>query len=145
MKIYMDNCCLNRPFDSQSNIRVHLESEAIKLILEECEQKEWSLVSSQVLEFEISNTTDITRKNNLNSMINLATTFVILSNEIKYRAKKFEVTGIQSFDALHLASAENNADVLLSVDNKFIKKSQEIKSLNIKVQNPLQWLEEILP
>ena len=141
----MDNCCLNRPFDNQSNLRIHLESEAIKLILEECEQNEWSLVSSQVLEFEISNTTDITRRNNLNSINKLATTFVNLSNEIKYRAKKFEVSGIQSFDALHLASAENNADILLSVDDKFIKKSQQIKSLDIKVQNPLQWLEEILP
>lgn len=29
MKIYPDNCCLNRPFDDQSNLRVRLESEAV--------------------------------------------------------------------------------------------------------------------
>lgn len=29
MKIYLDNCCLNRPFDDQSNLRVRLESEAV--------------------------------------------------------------------------------------------------------------------
>ena len=26
MKIYLDNCCYNRPFDQQDNLRVHLES-----------------------------------------------------------------------------------------------------------------------
>ena len=28
MKIYLDNCCFNRPFDDQGQIRVRLESEA---------------------------------------------------------------------------------------------------------------------
>lgn len=27
--IYMDNCCLNRPFDDLSNDKVRLESEAV--------------------------------------------------------------------------------------------------------------------
>ena len=34
----MDNCCLNRPFDDQSNMRIHLEAEAIKAIIILCEQ-----------------------------------------------------------------------------------------------------------
>jgi hypothetical protein len=29
MKIYLDNCCLNRPFDDLSQDRVYLEAEAI--------------------------------------------------------------------------------------------------------------------
>ena len=28
MKIYLDNCCFNRPFDDQSQIRIKLEAEA---------------------------------------------------------------------------------------------------------------------
>lgn len=28
MKIYMDNCCYNRPYDDQTHIRIHLETEA---------------------------------------------------------------------------------------------------------------------
>jgi predicted nucleic acid-binding protein len=145
MKIYMDNCCLNRPFDNQSNIRIHLESEAIKLIITECEQKIWTLISSQVLEFEISNTPDISKKDNLLSINKLATVVVDITNELRQRAKEFESFGLQTFDAMHLASAENNADILLSVDDKFINKSKKIAGLGIKVQNPLLWLEEILP
>ena len=29
MKIYLDVCCLNRPFDDQTQDRIHLESEAV--------------------------------------------------------------------------------------------------------------------
>ena len=28
MKIYLDNCCFNRPFDDQSQIKIHIEAQA---------------------------------------------------------------------------------------------------------------------
>ncbi|MFO7884916.1 MAG: hypothetical protein R6U68_08850 [Desulfobacteraceae bacterium] len=28
MKIYLDNCCFNRPFDDQTSLRIRLETEA---------------------------------------------------------------------------------------------------------------------
>ena len=28
MRIHLDNCCFNRPFDDQSQIRINLEAEA---------------------------------------------------------------------------------------------------------------------
>ena len=27
-RVYLDNCCLNRPYDDQTNLNVHLEAEA---------------------------------------------------------------------------------------------------------------------
>ena len=33
-RIYLDVCCLNRPFDDQSIDRIHLESEAIAAFAE---------------------------------------------------------------------------------------------------------------
>ena len=32
MRIYLDNCCLNRPFDDQSKMRIRLEAEAVLFI-----------------------------------------------------------------------------------------------------------------
>ena len=29
MRLYLDSCCLNRPFDDQNQLRVRLEAEAI--------------------------------------------------------------------------------------------------------------------
>jgi predicted nucleic acid-binding protein len=141
----MDNCCLNRPFDNQANLRVHLEAEAIKTIITLIEQQEWQLVSSKILKFEISKIADESRKKELMVMESLASEIIQINPLIATRANEFERFGIQSFDALHLACSENNADVLLTVDDKFIKKAQCINKLNISVCNPLVWLNEVLP
>lgn len=103
MKIYMDNCCLNRPFDDQSNLRIHLEAEAIKTIIVLVEQQKWDLVSSKILQFEISKIADESRKKELMLMESLAGEVVQINTQIGVRANEFERLGIQSFDALPLA------------------------------------------
>jgi len=145
MKIYMDNCCLNRPFDDQSNLRVHLEAEAIKTILTLVEQQKWNLVSSKVLKFEISKIMDESRRKELMAIESLASEIIQINPLIATRANEFERLGVQSFDALHLACSEHHADVLLTVDDKFLKKIAGISQLNITVYNPLVWLNEVLP
>jgi len=40
MKIYLDACCLNRPFDDQSQARIRVESEIIIFILSRIYEKE---------------------------------------------------------------------------------------------------------
>jgi len=144
MKIYMDNCCLNRPYDDQSKPRIHLESEAIKTIIDLVEKEVWELLSSDVLVYEISNTADAKRRINLYGINQMAKKTISLTSEIKDRANYFENFGLQAFDAMHLACAENYSDILLTVDDKFIKKANIVKVLSIKVKNPLQWLEEVL-
>ncbi len=135
---------MNRPFDDQSNFRVRLESEAIKVILFLCEQKEWLLMSSKVVEFEIANTPDKGRRKELEAINELASSFIEINETIILRAKKFEKLGVQSFDAMHLACSENGADVLLTTDDKFLKRALEIEDLKIRVSSPLRWLEEVL-
>lgn len=34
VQIYLDLCCFNRPYDDQSQVRIHLETEAIILLQE---------------------------------------------------------------------------------------------------------------
>jgi len=58
MRIYLDVCCLNRPFDDQTQDRIHLESEAVLTILNCCQSREWQLVGSEVVDFEISKIPD---------------------------------------------------------------------------------------
>lgn len=38
MRIYLDVCCLNRPFDDQTQDRIHLEAEAVLTILKYIEK-----------------------------------------------------------------------------------------------------------
>ncbi len=143
MRIYMDNCCLNRPFDDQSNLRVHLEGEAIKTIIALIEQR-WLLVSSQILEFEISKNGDVSRKKELNLINALAHTVIKIDTNIAKRANEFERRGLQAFDALHLACAEGNADIFLTVDDQFLNKARTFQDIDVKISNPLVWLNEVL-
>jgi predicted nucleic acid-binding protein len=145
MKIYLDNCCLNRPFDDQSNPRIHLEAEAVKTIISLCGEGQWLLVSSDVLIFEINNAPDMQRIKILQLITQLSSEVIPLTESIKQRAKTYEASGLQAFDALHLASAEGKADVFLTTDDKFHKRAQQLVNLSINVLNPLQWLEEVLP
>ncbi len=57
-KIYLDTCCLNRPFDDQTQERVRLEAEAVLAILSRIEKGEWNWIGSDVLADEIEQTPD---------------------------------------------------------------------------------------
>jgi predicted nucleic acid-binding protein len=144
MKIYLDNCCLNRPFDDQSNLRVRLEAEAVKAILLLCEQGQWQLVSSRIAAFEIANTPDEGRRKKLELINQIASNVIEAGSAAALRAKEFERKGVQAFDALHLACAEAGADIFLTVDDKFLKLALKIDDLKLPVSNPLKWLSEVL-
>jgi hypothetical protein len=60
--IYLDVCCLNRPFDDQTQERIRLEAEAVRLILERCQSGEWQLLGSEVIDVELRRTPDITKR-----------------------------------------------------------------------------------
>lgn len=40
MKIYLNVCCLNRPFDDQTQTRIHLEAEAVLSIIQSVETED---------------------------------------------------------------------------------------------------------
>lgn len=142
----MDNCCFNRPFDDQANYRIHLETEAIKTILNLCEKswQSWKLVISEVSLFEIRNTPDQSKLKELEWLMTIAERCINLTEGKIDRAKEFEKYGLKTFDALHLACAELEVDVFLTVDDRFLKKSQSFHKLQINVSNPLRWIEEVL-
>lgn len=49
MKIYMDNCCYNRPYDDQTYIRIHLETEAKLHIQDLVKRGEMELITLYML------------------------------------------------------------------------------------------------
>lgn len=52
MRVYLDNCAFNRPFDDQSQIRIIIETEAILFIQREVELGRIQLVWSYINESE---------------------------------------------------------------------------------------------
>ena len=52
MRIYLDNCCFNRPYDDQSQLRIQLETEAKLRIQENVRSNLYTLIWSYILDYE---------------------------------------------------------------------------------------------
>ncbi|MCI5140493.1 MAG: PIN domain-containing protein [Candidatus Electrothrix sp. ATG1] len=136
MNVYLDNCCMNRPFDDQSDRRIRFESEAVKVILSLCEQRRWH----NIAQLEIDQVPDEDRRKKLQLLSGQSDDVITIDKTISSRAKELEGKGVQAFDALHLACAEDGADVFLTVDDKLLKQALDIDDLKVPVNNPVVWL-----
>ncbi|MBE9125019.1 MULTISPECIES: PIN domain-containing protein [unclassified Coleofasciculus] len=144
-RIYMDVCCLNRPFDDWTQPRIRLEAEAVLEIAAGCQAKTWQLVSSTALESEIAKTPDLLRRQRVMASLKIAETRIIVTVAMLERAKELVALGFKSFDALHLSCAESaNVDIFLTTDDRLLRKaSVNQTSLNVTVANSMQWFMEI--
>jgi hypothetical protein len=145
MKIYLDNCCLQRPLDDKSQGRIQLEAEAILAILTLCEEQKASLVSSDVLEYELGKNPHPQRKAYGGEVLDKAEIFVEVDPPITQRAKTLEGLGFKGADALHLACAEAaQVDYFCSCDDKLLRRARTVPVLLVKVVSPLELAEEVL-
>jgi hypothetical protein len=105
-QIYLDVCCLNRPFDDWLQARIRLEAEAILAIIEQCQASHWTLIGSTVLEAEVDRTPDPLRKQRVMDSLALAKSRITVTIAMIQRATELTKLGFQRFDALHIACSE---------------------------------------
>ena len=53
IRLYLDNCCLNRPYDDQTNLNIRLEAEAKLFIQNEILEENYALAWSFMMDYEI--------------------------------------------------------------------------------------------
>lgn len=145
MNIYLDNCCYNRPFDDQTQERIHLESEAILTILQQGQSGKYKIVGSDVLELEMERMHDIVKKQRVKDLYKVSDIRILYTKEIKERSEEImNQSKIKTFDSLHIATAEaGKADVMLTTDDKLERMAQKLE-LKVKVMNPLKFAWEVL-
>jgi predicted nucleic acid-binding protein len=144
MRIYLDCCSLQRPFDDKSHPRIAVEAEAVLVILSLCESDHLNLVSSDALLFEIGRIPDQGRKEDALAILNISKETLELSQETEALARRFEASGLKPLDALHLAFASaSKVDYFCTCDDKFMKKAKTFNSLNTKVVSPTELVMEL--
>jgi predicted nucleic acid-binding protein len=145
-RIYLDTCCLNRPFDDQTQAHIRLEAEAVLLIMARCQAQQWECLGSDVLDYEIAQTPNAERRARVNLLARYAQSYVAVDDDITERAMKLETLGLDAFDALHIASAEaGQADVFLTTDHVLLRRTARLAgALYVRVVNPLTWLGEVV-
>ena len=144
LKIYLDVCCLNRPFDDLTQERICLEAEAIMAIVSRCEKGSWTLLSSGAIDAELSKLSDMHRLGQVRALYDVARERVYTNPYAEKRAAVLRKLGLKPFDSLHVALAEAcNANVFLTTDDRLLKAANRIDT-NVKISNPLLWLMEVM-
>ena len=145
-RIYLDVCCLNRPFDDQDQERVRMETEAVKSILSLVGGHEYVAVGSDAIDFEIGRLSDPDQYLELVAIVDGFGKHVKIEEPERGRGKALESFGFGPMDALHLACSEKaGAVVMLTTDDDLLKKAiRHAAQLRVRVANPLVWLAEVL-
>ena len=145
-RIYLDVCCLNRPFDGQKADRVRMETEALKSILLHIGSGKWTGIGSAAVDFEVGRMADADKKLKVLELKSVLSVHVVIGKAGRRRAKDIAAMGFKSLDALHIACAEKgHADVLLTTDDRFVRRAERFADrLDVRVANPLVWFGEEL-
>jgi len=119
MRIYLDMCCLKRPFDDQSQPRIRLESEAV-LALIAAESETLAFVRSSALRLENMRNPLPWRAARVDRWLAESPCFTEVG-DLKPRITELISHGFGNFDALHVAFAEAAAcDVFASCDRRLL-------------------------
>ncbi|GMO57671.1 MAG: PIN domain-containing protein [Treponemataceae bacterium] len=122
MRLYLDNCCFNRPFDDQNQLKIKLETEAKLFIQHEILVGKHDLVWSYILEFENNQNPFDDKRATVYGWKNLAKTYCSENAEILKFAEKLRENNIRTKDALHLAcAAYTKSDYFITVDKQLCK------------------------
>ncbi len=129
MRVYLDNCSYNRPYDDQSQMRVYLETQAKLYIQDMIKQERIELVTSYILDFENNCNRSVQKRMTIEKfMRDYAAWYVSNRNEqdIKKSADSIMKTGVKEKDAYHVACAMiAGCDYFITTDDRLLKYQSE--------------------
>jgi predicted nucleic acid-binding protein len=120
IRIYLDTCCYNRPFDIQDNDIISRETTSKLFIQSLVTFKSLQLVSSFILAEEIDKISSPYKKSNIWGYIKqYSATYVSNENRklLEEIAAEVMLSGIKPYDAMHIACAVYaGCDYFISTD-----------------------------
>lgn len=142
LKVYLDNCCYNRPYDDQSQLTINLEALAKLKIQEEIRDSKVDLATSYILVAENSANRFEGKRKDIQTFIDKYThTFVSEKSDdkVKMMAKEIMDTGVKLMDACHVACAIiAGCDYFVSTDKRLLKYQTD----RIRIVNPITYILE---
>ena len=143
MRLYLDLCCYNRPFDDRTQARVDAEAVAVEAILEGVRQGADELWDSSVLEWENRRTPSAYRRAQVKQLRRLAQKRARAGRRERARAAELEDLGYDSLDAAHLSvAAFAGVGVFLTTDDLLLSRWRRLgEPRSLAVMNPIDYLE----
>jgi len=144
MKVYLDLCIYNRPFDDQGQPRIVVETVEFMFLLEKAINKEMTIINSFVLEYENSKSPLIDRRDKIDDLLKIASEYVRYSERLENRAEEIEKRGFMAMDALHIACAEAaKSDFFITCDELLLRKGKANKDkLKVRIVDLMEFFSE---
>jgi hypothetical protein len=144
MRVYLDLCCLKRPFDDPSQPRIHLESEAVLARLGAPPERVLFL-HALAQDLENAQNPIPTRAARVREWLATVAVADLPDAAVLERTTELVELGFRSFDAFHLASAElSGADVLATCDDQFLALARRsAATTKVRVVNPVELVREV--
>ena len=141
MRVYLDNCCFNRPFDDQSTLTIRLETEAKWHIQNAIRAGHYALGWSYLLDYENAANPLEERRAEIQRWAEVADSYAAETPTLLAAMTECVAVGIKPLDALHIACAQALAcQYFLTVDKGILKKAAAIAK--IRILNPLDFVIE---
>ena len=141
MRVYLDNCCYNRPFDPQDQTRVQIETVAKLAVQFMMATGRVEYVWSAMLDYEISFNPSRKRRETILRWKTNAFEYVAFTEEIRNRAIEIQQIGVKEKDSFHIACAEfAGCDWVLTTDDRMVKKAKG--KVNVKIGSPVDFIME---
>lgn len=142
--LYLDVCCLNRPFDDQTQPRIRKETQAILAALAKVAAGVHRLCDSPALHAENDQNTDSNRQNKVRELLNQATAMAAFTPEADARSRMLEGRGFRPLDAIHLACAEaEQCDRFVTCDKQLLRVARRHAGImRVAVVDPLALVAE---
>jgi len=142
MKIYMDVCCLCRPFDDQTIGRIRLEVTAVQEIIRRCATHEFTMITSEAITEELSKIPDINKRLRVEKITSVAKEHILIDEGIISRMHELIAIGGDAMDSLHISCAERAGAVFLTTDDDLITFFKLHQNIQVHIENPVTWLKE---
>ena len=142
MRVYLDMCYYNRPYDDQSKIKASLETQAKLHIQDQIQKKQLELVASYMLRYECGQNPYEMRRRAIMQFVDTHTAAYVgleRKGEIESMATEIMNTGVKFKDACHVASAiYAGCKYFISTDKRLLKYQTD----RIRLVTPIEFIAE---
>jgi len=143
--LYLDICCLKRPFDDQAQPRIRLESEAVLGLLV-ADASRVTFVRSAAHDLENDQNPLVWRAERVRAWLADQPLAATDAEPLRFRTRELIDSGLAGFDALHLACAEGcGADVLVTCDDRLLAVARRLgPAIKVRVGELIAIAREVL-
>ncbi len=143
MRIYLDMCCYNRPYDDQTQLKIAMETQSKLYIQTLIKEKKLKLIVSYMLRYECSQNPFEMRRNTIFTFLEENAFGYVGDNckeLVEEKAAEIMKTGVKFKDACHVASAiYAGCEYFISTDVRLLK----YRTKEIKMVTPIEFIMEM--